>query len=267
MLCISRCTDDTFAQQFGDGRHKFYLEFRCNRPCIKDMLICGKCAEKNNTTVLQHSRKFDHGNVNEPIPDRSHIYGGNWYNKGLTKWGAPPSEIIEFALKHQKDARGEYVVTQEIKEESQPVKKRSKPKVATIEPVKRTRKPKVAPEAIQVTEEQSNEKDQKLKKIPSKRKQDTSYSEIINNTKQLVHKEVALPTHIETNIEQIDTDGYTIEYIRLTHFEANGTTYFRDSTKNKLYKKIKDKVIGPYAGRWNPNTGSIITDIPDSDEE
>ena len=35
MLCLSRYTDDTYAQQFGDGRHKFYLEFRCNRPCLK----------------------------------------------------------------------------------------------------------------------------------------------------------------------------------------------------------------------------------------
>lgn len=258
MLCISRCTDDTFAQHFGDGKHKFYLEFRCNRPCIKDMNCCGKCAEKTNTT-LQYSRKFDHGNVNEPIPDRSHIYGGNWYNQGVKKWGAPPSEIIEFSLKYQKEARGNYIVQQEIKEESQPVKKRSKPKVAdsslestTI--IKRGKKPKIA------TEEPEQ------KKVPNRRKQNTPYSTIISNTNQLVHKEVALPTHIESTIEQIDIDGYDIEYIRLTLFEANGTTYFRDS-KNKLYKKIKEKGIGPYIGRWNPNTDSIVTDIPDSDDE
>ena len=117
MLCISRYTDDTYAQHFGDERHKFYLEFRCNRPCIKDMTCCAKCAEKTST-VLQHSRKFDHGNVNEPIPDKSHIFGGNWYTQGIKKWGAPPSEIIEFALKYQKDARGDFVVEQEIKDET-----------------------------------------------------------------------------------------------------------------------------------------------------
>jgi hypothetical protein len=29
---------------------------------------------------------------------------------------------------------------------------------------------------------------------------------------------------------------------------------------------MKDK-IGPYVGRWNPDTDSVLTDIPDSDDE
>ena len=264
MLCISRYTDDTYAQHFGDDKHKFYLEFRCNRPCIKDMTCCAKCAEKSTTTNLQHSRKFDHGNVNEPIPERSHIFGGSWYNQAVKKWGAPPSEIIEFALKYQKDARGDYVVEQEqeVKEDPQPAKKRSKPKVSDSEskqPVKRAKKPQVAPEQVPSEPKQ-------IKKT-TKKKEISPYSTLINNTTPLVHKEVSLPTHLETNLEQIDTDGYEIEYVRLTPFEANGTTYFRDTNKNKLYKKIKEKGIGPYIGRWNPINDSIITDIPDSDAE
>ncbi len=269
MLCISRYTDDTYAQHFGDERHKFYLEFRCNRPCIKDMTCCAKCAEKTST-VLQHSRKFDHGNVNEPIPDKSHIFGGNWYNQGVKKWGAPPSEIIEFALKYQKDARGDFVVEQEIKEDPPTTKKRTKPKVADktdgeAKPVKRTKKPKIAPE--QETEQTDKTIQEPKKKSGPKKKEESPYSAIINKPAPLVHKEVSLPTHLETDLEQIDTSDYEIEYVRLTPFEANGTTYFRDSKKNKLYKKIKEKGIGPYVGRWNPNTDSIITDIPDSDDE
>ena len=264
MFCISRYTDDTYAQQFGDNKHKFYLEFRCNRPCIKDMTCCVKCTEKTST-LLQHSRKFDHGNVNESIPDNSHIFGGNWYNQGVKKWGAPPSEIIEFALKYQKDARGDFVVEQEIKEDITTTKKRSKPKVAEktsdeVKPVKRTKKPKIA-------QDEEKEKTQPKNKSGPKKKEDTPYTAIINKPVQLVHKEVSLPTHLESDLEQIDTDDYDIEYICLTPFEANGTTYFRDSNKNKLYKKIKEKGIGPYVGRWNPNTDSIISDIPDSDDE
>jgi hypothetical protein len=277
MLCISRYTDDTYAQHFGDERHKFYLEFRCNRPCIKDMTCCAKCAEKTST-VLQHSRKFDHGNVNEPIPDKSHIFGGNWYEQGVKKWGVPPSEIIEFALKYQKNARGEFVVEQEIHDEPT-TKKRAKPKVAGNDnPVKRAKKPKIAPEqeteqtqetqkTEQTQETQKTEQTQQKKKPGPKKKEDTPYSTIINNTNKLVHKEVSLPTHLESDLDQINTDEYEIEYVRLTQFEANGTTYFRDSNKNKLYKKIKEKGIGAYVGRWNPNTDSIITDIPDSDDE
>jgi hypothetical protein len=67
-------------------------------------------------------------------------------------------------------------------------------------------------------------------------------------------------------MEEVDSSGYSIEYIKLTVFDANGTSYFRDAIKNKLYKKVKDK-IGVYVGRWNPDTDSIIADIPDSDEE
>lgn len=305
MLCISRYTDDTYAQQFGDGRHKFYLEFRCNRPCLKGMDCCAKCAEKSTSTTLQHSRKFNHGKVNESIPDASHIYGGKWYYDGVRKWGQPPSEIIEFAIQYQKEARQGFIIEEtksdELYEDKKlsvdqemphakkaevqtsdetpaPVKRGRKPKVAPAEgetvviaPVKRTRKPKVAPDTTNntpnepVTEPTTTEP--KKKSGPKKKSIDTPYSTLINNKTQLVHKEVSLPTHIENKLEEIDSDGFQIEYIKLAVFEVGQATYFRDSIKNKLYKKIKDKGIGPYVGRWNPDTESIVADIPDSDDE
>jgi hypothetical protein len=293
MHCISRYTDDTYAQQFGDGRHKFYLEFRCNRPCLKNMNTCAKCYEKSYTT-LQHSRKFNHGNINQPIPDNSHIFGGKWYYDGIRKWGEPPSEIIEFALQYQKEARGDVIMEESdinelyksekesssqemprIKKDNEnnvPAKRTKKPKIApdnvnenasiindTNKPVKRTRKPKVAPE--------SNSTLEPKKTVSRKKPVETPYSTLVNNTNQLVHKEVSVPTHIETHLEQIDSEGYQIEYIKLALFEANGTTYYRDSKKNKLYTKVKDKRIGSYVGRWNPDTDSIMTNIPDSDDE
>lgn len=299
MLCISRYTDDTYAQQFGDGRHKFYLEFRCNRPCLKGMDCCAKCSEKSPSTILQHSRKFNHGKINESIPDNSHIYGGKWYFEGCRKWGTPPSEIIEFAIQYQKEARGDYYIkdsetTELYKDEKEsipqemprakksettnpdevlvPVKKGRKPKVAPAdtneipkEPVKRTRKPKVAPETTSETPIQPTT--EVKKRVARKKTVETPYSTLVNTTNQMVHKEVSLPTHIETKLEEIDSEGFKIEYIKLTLFEANGSTYFRDSSKNKLYKKIKEKGIGAYVGRWNPDTESIVTYIPDSDEE
>lgn len=304
MLCISRYTDDTYAQQFGDGRHKFYLEFRCNRPTLKGMDCCAKCAEKSSTTVLQHSRKFNHGNVNEPIPDNSHIYGGKWYYDGARKWGLPPSEIIEFAIQYQKEARGDFVIeeqntelyadkkqsvseemvrakkidTQPPDETVAPVKRSRKPKVAPAEsetiatetqeapkPVKRTRKPKVATESTEETPVTTTEP--KKKAAPRKKATETAYSNLVSTTNRMVHKEVSLPTHIETKLEEIDSEGYQIDYVKLSPFEANGTTYFRDSVKNKLYKKIKEKGIGAYVGRWNSESETINTSIPDSDDE
>lgn len=315
MLCISRFTDDTYAQLFGDGRHKFYLEFRCNRPCLKGMDCCAKCAEKT-TTSLQYSRKFNHGNVNEPIPDESHIYGGKWYYINVKKWGPPPSEIIEFALQYQREARGNFIVIQpdydeelsKAKKQStkpemprakkvidinsndsdiQTTKKTRKPKVATSstttissnidgdiesKPIKRTRKPKVATtETVGESSEINELSDKpvtmpKKRAAPKKKTEQNPYTSIIN-TNQLVHKEVILPTHLENVMEEFDTDGYEIEYVKLVLFELNGSTYFRDTNKNKLYKKIKDKGIGPYVGRYYPNTDTIVSDIPDSDDE
>jgi hypothetical protein len=256
------------------------------------MECCAKCAEKSSTT-LQYSRKFNHGNVNESIPDASHIFGGKWYHDGVKKWGEPPSEIIEFAMQYQKEARGDYVVAPYKDEEQSSiqdmpatgvgdtkVKRTRKPKVAVDDatnaatnnivsaPVKRVRKPKVAPEAVQESAiETAAPQTVATKKTRTKKEQETPYSSIVNIPVPLVHKEVSLPTHIETKLEEIDTDGLTIEYIKLTPFEVGGTTYFRDSSKNKLYKKIKEKGIGDYVGRWNPDTGMIALDIPDSDDE
>jgi hypothetical protein len=264
------------------------------------MNSCAKCAEKSSSTTLQHSRKFNHGNVDEPIPDNSHIFGGKWYYNGVRKWGLPPSEIIEFALQYQKEARGDFIIddihkielynpekestTQEMPrakkvnentDEVTPIKRSRKPKVATENPtsetdigvnnspVKRTRKPKIAPEP-----ENNTPATKPPQKIPKKKTAaNTPYSSLISSTNQLVHKEVSLPTHIETQLEQIDSEGYQIEYIKLSLFEANGVSYYRDIKKNKLYKKVKDKGIGSYIGRWNPDTDSIITNIPDSDDE
>jgi len=275
MLCISRYTDDAYAQQFGDGRHKFYLEFRCNRPCLKGMDCCAKCAEKSATSMLQTSRKFNHGKVSEPVPDSSHIFGGKWYCEGARKWGVPPSEIIEFAYQCQKEAREGFIVEQPLYEEenkrSKDAKTTSKSKSvseSTETPVKnRTRKPKIlndneTDETTATTATTTNKKTRNTKKTNS-----NPYTTLVNNKTTLVHKETTIPSHIETQSEMFDAEGFRIEYIKLTLFEANGTTYLIDSKKNKLYKKIKDKDIGPYIGRWNSNTDSIITDIPDSDDE
>ena len=313
MHCISRYTDDTYAQLFGDGRHKFYLEFRCSRPCLKGLECCAKCAEKSPSTVLQHSRKFNHGNTNEPIPDGSHIFGGKWYYEAARKWGPPPSEIVEFAMQYQKEARGDFVVEEpryddesykaEKLSESQEMPRAKKTAIPTTEggggdaiaPPKRTRKPKVAATATAITTTPVTEETvapapksraRKPKVAPEegiegatvvtetpkkrggrKKMEDTPYSSLVSNTNTMVHKEAVLPTHIESNLEKVDVDGYEIEYVKLSTFEVGETTYYRDSRKNKLYKRLKEAAIGAYVGRWNPDTSMIVTEIPDSDDE
>ena len=318
--CLSRYTKEEFAQHFANGRNKFYIEFRCSRPCPKEINRCAQCLEKS-VKAIQTSRRFEHGNVCDPIPDDSHIYGGKWYHESVKKFGEPPSEIVEFALAYQREARGDFIVEQpdyeakdkkyiKIEEMPRPKKvvedvteapKRGRKKkpvvveeegnaenvaVKEAEKPKRTttRKPKIAEEGIEakvevVTETVPEKVEEKPKEKPkakaaggagrkSKKVEKSPYSSLITSTPgQMIYKEVTLPTYLETNLEEFDTDGYEIEYVKLSLFEHKSATYFRDSTKNKLYKKIKDNGIGEYVGRYNPDTDSIVSDIPDSDDE
>lgn len=82
----------------------------------------------------------------------------------------------------------------------------------------------------------------------------------------MISKEVVLPTHQEREQEEVDTEGFEVEVVRVSVFELNGVTYFRDSKKEKLYKRIKEKSVGGYVGRYDARTGTIF-EVPDSDCE
>jgi len=105
--CISRYTKDDTAQYFRDGRHKFYIEYRCNREVHEaNQSICKSCSIKN-VTKRQISRTYNHGTIYETIPDDSHIFGSKWYINASNKWGEPVKEVIDFAILSQQEARAE----------------------------------------------------------------------------------------------------------------------------------------------------------------
>ena len=81
------------------------------------------------------------------------------------------------------------------------------------------------------------------------------------------HRETCIPTHLEEAIEEHSISDYETEVVSLTIFQVNDITYFRDAKKNKLYRRIKEKTSGSYVGRYDPSTDTIVTDVPDSDDE
>jgi hypothetical protein len=301
MACISRYANKKFIQKFGDGKHIFYFEFRCNRPCLEKSKYCKFCQNKSRNATHQFFLCFDHGDVNEPLPDYSHIYGSKWYFEAVKVYGEPPAEIVEFAIEYQKQARDginnapyKDETQASLKEDSMPRAKKTIAENEESVSVKRTRKPKVAVESIAVSEETkttTNVKRTRKPKVattetavvpptvtavttvekkqtaPRKRPTKSTESTPTNLANTLTHQEVVIPTHIERELEQVDTDDFIIEYIKLSPFEIGHTTYFRDTNKNKLYKKLRENGIGPYVGRWNPDTETIVDDIPDSDDE
>jgi hypothetical protein len=47
--------------------------------------------------------------------------------------------------------------------------------------------------------------------------------------------------------------------------EIDGALYYIDKESQKVFKK--DKKLGQYVGRYDPQTETLHTDIPDSDGE
>ena len=211
--------------------------------------------------------------------------------EGVKKWGAPSADRIEYAKQFQMEARGEYVVMPQgpaLNAQEKQVKAMDESVVSEMPRVKKEegdkpRKPKIGKqkpavgdtEVVQVpVQEAANaepvskaEPVAALAPEPVKTRKPRKKPEVGSATVLPLHKEVVLPTHIESSMEEFDTDGFEVEYVRLSTFEHESQTYFRDSKKNKLYKKIKEKTIGSYVGRYDPDTDSIHTDVPDSDCE
>ena len=73
------------------------------------------------------------------------------------------------------------------------------------------------------------------------------------------------PTYVEAIQEPLAVEETVIVKIRV--FEHEGTSYFRDPIKNKLYTFKGPTSVGPYIGRWCPHSLAIVTDVPDSDAE
>ena len=263
--CTARITTAKAVNYFGDGQHRYYLEFRCDRLCKSDTALCTNCEKKNPNTRTQDTRTFDHGNVFEPIPEKSHIYGGLWYNAHVTKWGMPSAEQIQVAEQHQRDARMQ--LTTIVNESAVPS---TVPSDTSSTSSKRQRQRVSKNEvANAVISDSTQEQITVVKPIEPKKTKPRKKPTPIPATVAVSHdhKEAVIPTHIEKMMEEFDTDEYMIEYVKLTPFETGNTSYFRDSKKNKLYQKRKDTVVGPYVGRYDPYTETIHTDIPDSDDE
>ena len=295
--CHTRITSPKTHQYFADGIHKFYLEYRCERPCLDGHDRCKSCIKIHPGARSQFDSTYPHGHMSEPIPDHSHIFGGSWYQNRVGLWGEPSPQAIALAMQHQREARQYIPVASKanIASISQDMarKKVSEAKVSeativsavTAEPVKKPRKPRVVrkdatavtetaaveilptveqvEQVVQVAQVEQVTQVKKAKKKAAK-PSPTVESAPVQETR--ICKEVVIPTHIEQHIEEIDANDYEIEYVPLSFIEIEHTIYFRDA-KNKLYQKIKEKIIGPYIGRYCPHTESICTEIPDSDEE
>jgi hypothetical protein len=277
--CHTRITNKNF-QYFADGVHKFYLEFCCERPCMDGRDRCTSCIKIHPGARSQFDSTYPHGHISEPIPDHSHIFGGSWYQHRVQLWGEPSQQVIALAQQHQREAQKYTPVSKaKIASISQEMARKKVTEAATVEtvaPVKKPRKPRVATATVEIPIVAQVEQVAQVTQVaqvkpikvpkPKKAAKASPKVESVPVQETRICKEVVIPTHIEQQIEEIDANDYEIEYVPLTFIDIDHTTYFRDA-KNKLYQKIKEKIIGSYVGRYCPHTESICTETPDSDEE
>jgi hypothetical protein len=131
---------------------------------------------------------------------------------------------------------------EEITKQETPVPAEMPPKKALTEPVKR----KI---------------ENPLKKRAARKpKQSTAAPETV--VEPLVLQESIQATYVETEEEPLE-----VEMIKVQAFELDGTDYYREPIKNKLYKRLTGDKIGPYVGRYSPKDEKIHEEIEDSDRE
>jgi hypothetical protein len=135
-------------------------------------------------------------------------------------------------------------------------------------PQEDTKTEEIQVEVVEKPEEKPRRGRKKTDTEPKKKvtKKKSPYEKLVHSL-PVVHKDSCIPTHKEAEIEEHDIEDYETEEVLLSIFILDGTVYFRDSKKNKLYRRIKEKTIGQYVGRYDPYTDSIVTDVPDSDDE
>ena len=75
-------------------------------------------------------------------------------------------------------------------------------------------------------------------------------------------QETIRPTYAETEEEPLE-----VEIIKVQSFELDGTHYFREPIKNKLYRRLANGAPGPYIGRYSPKDLQLHEEVEDSDCE
>jgi hypothetical protein len=258
--CQKRLTCKDLMVRFGDGKHRFYLESVCGASVLDiGGHLCKYCSTLVPQTKTQDVGTFSHGLVSGSYTKESHIYDSPWYHTKVKAYGQPTSEDLDLAMEAQKKARaGVRAKTKET------IVKKSV--AAADEEAEAAPVVAAAPVAAEPVKP-------KKKRAPAKKKTAIVPTEDLQSSvlTQLgaVHETVLTSVPEKALAESMDTPLEIKEVIRviLRPFEHDDTTYWRDSSREKLYKRTAKNTMGEYIGRWDSITKTIVRDAPDSDLE
>jgi hypothetical protein len=240
MRCFARTTSEKNKLQFGDNKHHFYLELRCEEKSLKDKFVCYKCLAKNPECRTQSSKQFDHGLITEPIVLGSHIYGGEWYNDSVKVYGEPSRESIEYAEQFQKEC-----ADPDKHKDTPPIKE-----VSAMPPKKGTTSAKRTTASSSQSKGSSSSTSSSSSSLSDGRRRDKPSTTAI---------------YIETNIDITIVEE--VDYVKLNEIEHDGKKYYITSDKNLVYTKGINGSIGEYKGRWSINSKQIESIPENSDDD
>lgn len=226
--CFGRLVDDKITGYFGDAKHKFHLEIRCKRSALPGTKLCGRCHDRPREGQRNHPTML-HGCVDELIPPWSHIFEGPWYRAKVADYGVPSEQDMAKGKKAQLESTVGIVVPSI--------------EIPSAEP-----SPVESPKKKRASRQTSNTT--------------TAVTPVVD---PLAHAQSVPTMAIESN--ELILDDYEVIKIKVRRFEHEGTPYFLDSKKQKMYNVGADGRPTTYIGRWNPRNKTIFTEIPDSDFE
>jgi hypothetical protein len=207
--------------------------------------MCARCSQKKKTP-LHYNKSYDHGLVDGPYLEGSQLFDTPYYHWAVEKFGPPNPVDVQKAMEAQRVARGGANVEPKVVE-------KVKPKVVRAKPPK---------------EEQKESPVEKPKKKTGPKPKTATKKEAVPAIVAPVEEAKPLTKLPEAPMESMDDPLPVIEVIKvvLKPFTVGQTTYWRDGEREKLYKKEGGKK-GPYVGRWDHFTQSIVRDAPDSDSD
>jgi hypothetical protein len=235
------------------GGPKYYLPYRCHETKLAGEDICAKCLKKKDLprNNKNHPARW-WGLVTEPIGDLgsqiSHLAFSPWFVEWAKKKPLPPESMAR-AKKAIDRAREGIPDTPPL------------PHVVTSPPTDTKVEEMVAP--LQ---------EPAIKKKPRIVKPKEAVPEEAKPRKPRVKKTVSLAATVAVEIQAVLSDEPPLEAddvleVQVKPFEHNGTLYYMDSTKSKLYDRQKDGGCkGIYMGRWDSAVERIVKD-DDSDRE
>lgn len=237
MQCKARITLEKYKQKFGDGKHYFYPSLQCSEAVENGHIVCNKCGtDKGSEYREQGSRRFDHGVIDGPITPNSHIYGGEWYQANVKKYLEPSNATIIQLKQFQTNIEFGYKVniTNSILD-TMPPKKRSVQSSVSLS---------------QLSDRPQTPPPMKIKRKPAAAKQ----------TGTIIAK------FIERDMTEIIPDK--VEHVIVSKFTHGSQSFYRDFTKDKIYKLESEGVVGVYIGRWDAVNSEIVRGVyNDSDSD